>query len=100
MSFLPLILRLVKNPEELDSVPSSCFRSSVNWIVDNILTDSIMTVENWLEVAFHLCKQRWDESIDWMETLPMSKIRAMIGITNKHAEAQEDEMKKASRRRR
>lgn len=70
----------------------------MNWIVENLLKENILTVENWLEVAFHLCKQRWDESIDWMETLPMSKIQAMINITKKFAEQQEDQMKKAARK--
>lgn len=98
MSFLPLVLRLVCNPEELDKIPARVFRSSIGWISDNLLNASIMPVENWLEVAFHLCKQRWDESIDWMETLPISKIQAMISITKNFAEAQEDQMKKASRR--
>jgi len=98
LSFLPLVLRLVRNDEELDNIPAKYFRSSTNWIVETLLKDNILTVENWLEVAFHLCKQRWDSSIDWMETLPMSKIQAMIQITKSFAESQEDQMKKAARR--
>jgi len=99
MSFLPLVLRLVNNPEELEYIPARIVRSSIDWIVKTLLQENILTVENWLQVAFHLCKQRWDESIDWMETLPMSKIQAMIQITKDHAEQQEDQMKKAARKR-
>lgn len=96
---MPLILRLVCNPEELDGIPARTFRSSIEWIVENLLKEKILTVENWMEVAFHLCKQRWDESIDWMESQPMSKIHAMIHIMKKHNDEQQDQMKKASRKR-
>jgi hypothetical protein len=57
-------------------------------------------VENWLEVSFHLCKQRWDSSVDWLETQPMSKIFAMLDIVKSHVESQNDEIKKSSRRKR
>lgn len=93
-----MILRLVCNPEELENIPARIFRSSINWIVDTLLKENILSVENWLEIAFHLCKQRWDESIDWMETLPMSKVQAMIHISKKFAEEQQDQAKKAARK--
>jgi hypothetical protein len=50
-----------------------------------------------MEISFHLCKQRWDQSMDWLETQPISKITLMIDILKQFAEKQEDEMKKASR---
>lgn len=70
----------------------------LDWMVDTIFSDSILTVENWMEVAFALCKQRWDQSIDWLETQPMSKIRLMISINEKFAEAQEKAIEKAKRK--
>ena len=57
-----------------------------------------MTVEQWMETAFHLCKQRWDSSIDWLETQPVPKILLMIDIVNKFVKEQEEEMKRASRK--
>lgn len=58
-----------------------------------------MSVENWLEIAFHLNKQRWDQSIDWLEAQPMSKIKTMIEINKKFADEQEAQVKKSSRKR-
>jgi hypothetical protein len=71
----------------------------MGWIAENLLEKNILSVENWLEIAYHLCKQRWDSSVDWLEGQPMSKITAMIEVVKKHAEDQEKEMKKSSRRR-
>ena len=65
---------------------------------ETLLNQNILTVENWMEVSYHLCKQRWDSSMDWLETQPMSKIQTMIEIVKKHAEEQEKQMKKNSRR--
>jgi hypothetical protein len=95
-----LIIRLFLNPEVLDEVTSSQFRHVVKWIGETLLDQTILTVENWLEVAYHLCKQRWDSSIDWLESQPMSKIQTMIEIVKKHAEDQDKEMKRNSRKKR
>lgn len=91
-------MRLIQNPEVFDIIPSRVFRSLTNWVMDNIFSDSILTVENWMEISFHLCKQRWDSSIDWLENQPMSKIRLMIDIVKKHGEQQEAELKKSARK--
>lgn len=90
--------RLVQNTEVLEVTSSRAFREMSEWVLENVLSDSIMTVENWMEVAFHLCKQRWDSSIDWLEDQPMSKIKLMIDINKKFAQQQEDQMKKARRK--
>lgn len=66
---------------------------------DNLLTDTVYKVENWLELAFHLCKQRWDSTVDWLEDQPMSKIQLMIQILKDHNEQQDKEMKKAAKKR-
>ncbi len=95
-----LILRLFLNPEVLDEITSGQFRHVVKWMGETLLDQTILTVENWLEVAYHLCKQRWDSSIDWLESQPMSKIQTMIEIVKKHAEDQDKEMKKNSRKKR
>jgi len=97
-SQLELIERLLLNPDILDEASSTQTRKAVEWATENLLDKTILSVENWLEVAYHLCKQRWDSSVDWLETQPMSKINAMIEVVKKHAEEQEKEMKKSARR--
>ena len=95
---LELIERLLLNPEILDEASSTQTRKAVEWVTENLLDKTILSVENWLEVAYHLCKQRWDSSVDWLENQPMSKINAMIEVVKKHSEEQEKEMKKNARR--
>lgn len=89
---------MLLNGEVLDTSTASQTRIALNWVSTTLLDRTILTVENWLEIAYHLCKQRWDSSVDWLETQPMSKINAMIDIVKKHAEEQEKEMKKKSRK--
>lgn len=93
-----LVLRLLLNPEVLDSVTVPQTRQMFEWVSENILDQNVLTVENWLEVAFHLCKQRWDQSLDWLEEQPMSKVQTMIQILKTHGEEQEKEAKKAAKR--
>jgi hypothetical protein len=95
---MELIERLLLNPEVLEESSPAQFRGVIRWVTESLLDKTVLSVENWLEVAYHLCKQRWDSSVDWLETQPMSKINAMIEIVKKHAEEQEKEMKKSARR--
>ena len=95
---LELVERILVDPTVLDEATSAQTRQAVKWAIDTLLDKTILTLENWLEVAYHLCKQRWDDSIEWLETQPMSKINLMIEIVKKHAEEQEKEMKKNARR--
>jgi hypothetical protein len=90
---------MILNPETLEELNPSGFNVVVGWIMENLLEEKVLGVENWLELAFHLCKQRWDSSIDWLETQPMSKVMLMVDILKKHNEQQEDAAKKASRKR-
>jgi len=97
-SQLELIQRLLVNESILDEATASQMRQVVKWVAETLLDKTILTLENWLEVAYHLCKQRWDSSIEWLETQPMSKINLMIEIVKKHAEEQEKEMKKSAKK--
>lgn len=92
-----LVERLILNPDCLDEMPSRVMASFLAWIAENILNEKVLTVENWLDISFHLCKQRWDQSMDWLEQQPMSKVFTMIEIVKKHAADQEKEMKKSAR---
>lgn len=96
--YIPLVIRLLLNPEVLDITPLSDTQTIFKWVSENVLSQNVLTVENWLEVSFHLCKQRWDQSVDWLEEQPMSKIQTMIQIVKSHAEEQEKEAKKAARK--
>lgn len=97
-SQLELVQRLLVDEKILDEATAAQTRQAVKWACENLLDKTILTLENWLEVAYHLCKQRWDSSIEWLETQPMSKINLMIEIVKKHAEEQEKEMKKNARK--
>jgi len=92
-----LLARLLLEEESLDSLTINETQKAFDWALENLLEAKIMPLENWLQTAFHLCKQRWDESIEWMETLPVPKILLMIDISNQHAKDQEAAMKKAAK---
>lgn len=97
-SYLPLVEKVILNMEVLDEIPFFVFECYLKWILENIFHEKIYSLENWLEIAFHLCKQRWDQSMEWLEMQPISKINLMIEILNRFAEKQQDEMKKSSRK--
>ena len=100
-SFMELVIRLMLSEEDLlDRITAKRFGTVVRWISENLLEERLFTVENWLKTAFHLCKERWDSSIDWLESQPISKILVMISVMNDFHEKQADEAKKASRKKR
>lgn len=87
-SMLPLLLRTLKNPEELDNWTMSQAQSAIEWASEELLTEKVFSVEDWLTTAFHLCKQRWGPEMDWLETQPMSKVLTMVSILEDFAKAQ------------
>jgi hypothetical protein len=94
----PLIARLIKNPEDLSYLKFSHAQKLFSWIAEEVVKEKVLSVENWLEVSFHLCKQRWDSSVDWLEQQPMSKVLAMVQVVEDFGRRQEEEMKKSSKR--
>lgn len=80
--------------EDLLQIPSKQFGALLEWMVPNLLEDRMMKLDQWLEVGFHLCKQRWDSSLEWLEEQPMPKILLMSKILTDHAEKQNREMKR------
>lgn len=95
---MSIFTRILLNHDILDETPSRVLKKLIEWSVENIFNENVLSLENWLEIAFHLNKQRWDSSIDWLESQPMSKIKAMMDINKKYAEEQEAQMKKSSRK--
>ena len=93
-------MKLLVDDSILDEASASDTRKAITWAIENLVNETILTVENWLEIAYHMCKQRWDQSIDWLETQPMSKVNLMIEIIKKHADEQEKAMKKNARKKR
>jgi len=93
-------VKLLVDDSILDEASASDTRKAITWAIENLVNETILTVENWLEIAYHMCKQRWDQSIDWLETQPMSKVNLMIEIIKKHADEQEKAMKKNARKKR
>jgi len=93
-----LMSRLILNPESTETLNVKQTQKLYDWAAENLLSERIMAVESWLEMAFHLCKQRWDSSIEWLETQPVPKLLLMVDIINKFVKEQEAEMKRAQRK--
>ena len=95
---LTLLLLLDGREEDLELIPKRIVSALSWWIGPNLLNEKLMKLDQWYEVAFHLCKQRFDMTMDWMEDQPVPKILLMIQILTKHAKEQEREMRKARRK--
>lgn len=84
--------------EDLMLVPKRDVGVLIWWLSSNLLDEKIMKLDQWYETAFHLCKQRFDMTMDWMESQPVSKVLLMTQVVTKFAKEQEREMKKARRK--
>jgi len=94
---LLLILILTDADEdnhELDKIPAKCLAPLSSWMMKELVAERVMKVEQWLEMSFHLCKQRWDDTTEWLESQPMSKILLMSRVVSKFVAEQNREMKK------
>ena len=83
---------------ELDLIPVRCLAPLSSWVMKELVSERIMKVEQWLEMSFHLCKQRWDDTTEWLESQPMSKILLMGRVVSKYVAEQNREMKKGSKK--
>ena len=97
-TLLVFVMLLNADEEDLMKIPSRCLQPALWWMSKNLLEERIMKLDSWLSTAFHLQKQRWDSSIEWLEQQPMSKILLMIDIQGKFGEEQDRKMKQASRK--
>ena len=96
-----LLIALLSDEDEsvLDQIPASSINPLISWMSKELIEERIMKLDKWLEMAFHLCKQRWDDSIDYLERQPMSRYLLMMRIQGNFNEKQEREMKKSARKR-
>lgn len=95
-----LIMRLGGLTEEdLMLIPSRYVQPIATWLGPSILEEKVMKLDQWLEMAFHFCKQRWDSSIEWLEEQPVSKILLMAKILSDFVTKQNEENKRAARKR-
>ena len=86
---LLLIMRLAGLTEEdLTNIPAQYVKPLTEWMGPELLNDRVMHIDKWLELAFHLCKQRWDSSIEWLEDQPVSKVLLMARIQSEFVEKQ------------
>lgn len=93
-----LAMLLEGDEEDLMYIPRTAVGPLVWWLTENLLNEKVMALDQWYETAFHLCKQRFDVTMDWMETQPISKILLMTQVVTKFAKEQEREMRKARRK--
>ena len=96
-----LLLILTDSDEDnhqLDLIPVQCLAPLSSWVMKELVSERIMKVEQWLEMSFHLCKQRWDDTTEWLESQPMSKILLMSRVVSKFVAEQNREMKKGSKK--
>lgn len=83
---------------DLELVPAKYVKAIADWMGPALLEEKVMKVEQWLEMAFHLCKQRWDSSIEWLESQPVTKILLMAHLQSVFVDKQNEESKRAARR--
>jgi len=98
---LMILVMLTDLPEEdaqFDLIRKKSIAPLISWMMKELVQEKVMNVEQWMEMCFHLCKQRWDSSMEWLEQQPMSKVLLMVRVQSGFNIAQEREMKKASRK--
>jgi hypothetical protein len=97
-NLLTLAVLLDGRVEDLDQIPKNSVSVLIWWMSKNLLQEKIMKLDQWYETAFHLCKQRFDITMDWLEQQPVPKILLMTRVLTKFATEQQREMRKASRK--
>ena len=68
------------------------------WIGNEILNEKVMKLDDWYKMSFHLCKQRFDSTMEWLEEQPMPKVMLMLNTLTAFNKEQEREMRKARRK--
>lgn len=95
---LVLLTDLDEDSDQLYLIPNSSLTPLMEWTMRELITEKVMKLDQWFEMAYHLCKQRWNDSVEWLELQPMSKILLMSRVVSKFVAEQNREMKSASRK--
>jgi len=96
---ISLLLDLPEDHQDIISIPKRKLGALYWWISNEMLEGKVMKVDQWFKLSFHLCKQRFDSTMEWFEQQPMSKITLMATVMSDYADEQNKEMKRASRKR-
>jgi hypothetical protein len=83
-SLTSLVLELILNPQVLEQYNLRETRHFLKWLEVNEIRENIMGVQSWLELALYLNKGKWDQSVDWLEEQPLSKIRVFAEASNSY----------------
>jgi hypothetical protein len=96
---LLILMRLTGlNENGLHIIRARYIPALTDWAGTALLEEKVMKLEQWFELSFHMCKQRWDSSIEWLEEQPIPKILAMAQIMSSYSERMVEENKRAMRR--
>ena len=99
LQFLLILAMLLDGDESiLDQIPKRHVGALSWWVGSTLLDEKVMKLEDWYKMAFHLCKQRFDSSMEWMENQPVPKILLMTNTVQQFNKEQEREMRKAKRK--
>ena len=82
----------------LESIPKRHVAPLSWWIGNEILSEKVMKLDDWFKISFHLCKQRFDSTMEWLENQPVPKIMLMTNTLTAFNKEQEREMRKARRK--
>ena len=85
---------IVQSTEDIADIPLKDYRQLQNWISEELLQGKLMTVENWLGLAFKLMKNQFTSDLTWFEQQPMSKILAMVEIQSRYVQSMREEQQR------
>jgi len=68
------------------------------WAGTELLNEKVMKLDDWYKMSFHLCKQRFDSTMEWLENQPIPKIMLMVNTLTVFNKEQEREMRKSRRK--
>ena len=99
LNFLLLLCMFLDQDETvLEQIPKNHIAPLSWWIGTEILNEKVMKLDDWYKMSFHLCKQRFDSTMEWLEEQPVPKILLMVNTLTGFNKEQEREMRKARRK--
>ena len=99
LQFLLILCMFLDGDESiLDKVPKRHIGPLSWWVGQELLNEKVMKLDDWYKMSFHLCKQRFDSTMEWLENQPVPKILLMVNTLTAFNKEQEREMRKARRK--